>query len=167
MEYFHQKVNFQIFENGHFWGCDVENWVWAKLALWICPILWIRVKIGYTQLSPTFFDHYRPNRPIYQKIKKNHFFKKNAIFLVENLPEKGQNWFNSKTTIVPSPHEHSLQTYNNGFFISQHRFFRHFSTHTPKMAIFAMKDQTHKWYFTHLGCLNRVDFTLKYAYLNV
>ena len=110
----------------------------------MCPILWIRVKNGYTQLFATFFDHYRPNRPIYQKIKKKSS-KKNAIILVENLPEKGQNWFNSKTTIVPSPHEHSLQTYNNGFFISQHRFFRHFPTHTPKMAIFAMNHQTHKW----------------------
>ena len=130
MEYFHQNVNFQLFENGHFWGCDVENWVWAKMALWICPILWIRVKTGHTQLSLSFFNQYRPNRPIYQK---NHFFKKIAIFLVENLPEKGQNWFDSKTTIVPSPHEHSLQTYNNGFFISQHRFFRPFSTHSKKV----------------------------------
>ena len=93
--YFHKKVNLRLFKKCCFWGCDVENWVWAKLSLWICRILWIRVKNGYTQLSATFFDHYRPNRPIYQKIKKIIFFQKNAIFLVENLPEKGQNWSNT------------------------------------------------------------------------
>ena len=27
------------FENVPFFGYDVENWVWTKLALWICPIL--------------------------------------------------------------------------------------------------------------------------------
>ena len=42
-----------------------------------------------------------------QKKRKLFFVEKSAIFLVENLPEMGQNWFNSKTTIVPSPHEHS------------------------------------------------------------
>ena len=58
--YFHKKVNLRLFKKCCFWGCDVENWVWAKLALWMCPILWIRVKIGYTQLSLTFFHYYRP-----------------------------------------------------------------------------------------------------------
>jgi len=43
IKYFYSNVNFQLFKNGHFWKCDVENWVWRKLALWICPILWIRV----------------------------------------------------------------------------------------------------------------------------
>ena len=79
-EYLHKKVNFQLFKKCCFWGCDVENWVWTKLALWICPILWIRVKIGYTQLSLTFFHYYRPIRPIYQKIKKIIFPKKMTIF---------------------------------------------------------------------------------------
>ena len=80
---------------------------------------------GQNWLYPTFRNIFWPlsaKSADLSKNQKNHFFKKNAIFLVENLPEKGQNWFNSKTTIVPSPHEHSLQTYNNGFFISQHRF---------------------------------------------
>ena len=99
--------------------------------------------------------------------QKKHFFKKNAIFLVENLPEKGQNWFNSKTTIVPSPHEHSLQTYNNGFFISQHRFFRHFPTHTPKMAIFAMNDQTHKWDSMLSDCLYTSRITKRKYYQHI
>ena len=79
-EYFHKKVYFQLFKKCCFWGCDVENWVWTKLALWICPILWIRVKIGYTQLSLTFFHYYRPIRPIYQKIKKIIFLEKSPFF---------------------------------------------------------------------------------------
>ena len=74
------KVYFQLFKKCYFWGCDVENWVWIKLALWICPILWIRVKIGYTQLSLTFFHYYRPIRPIYQKIKIVIFWKKSPFF---------------------------------------------------------------------------------------
>ena len=97
-------------------------------------------EFGSKMVIPNFPQHFliiigRIGRFI--KKAKIHFLKKNAIFLVENLLEKGQNWFNSKTTIVPSPHEHSLQTYNNGFFISQHRFSRHFPPHTPKMAILA------------------------------
>ena len=27
-----------------FWGCDVENWVWVKLALWICSTVWSKKK---------------------------------------------------------------------------------------------------------------------------
>ena len=84
-EYFHKKVNIRLFKKCCFWGCDVENWVWTKLALWICPILWIRVKIGYTQLSLTFFHYYRPIRPIYQKIKKIIFPKKNHDFWIKNV----------------------------------------------------------------------------------
>ena len=88
-EYFHKKVNSQLFKKCSFWGCDVENWVWTKLALWICPILWIRVKIGYTQLSLTFFHYYRPIQPIYHTCKKNHFFKKNDFFrCVINRPDR-------------------------------------------------------------------------------
>ena len=79
-EYFHKKVNFQLFKKCCFWGCDVENWVWAKLALWICPILWIRVKIGYAQFSVTFFYCYRSIRPIYHTSKKIIFLKKSHIF---------------------------------------------------------------------------------------
>ena len=40
--YFHQNVTWTIFENGHFWGCDVENWLFEKMVLWIWPICWIR-----------------------------------------------------------------------------------------------------------------------------
>ena len=43
----------------------------SKWALWICPISWIRDKIGYTQFSLTLFYYYRP---IYQKIKKKMIF---------------------------------------------------------------------------------------------
>ena len=53
--YYDKKVNFQLFKKCYFGGCDVENWVWTKLPLWICPISWIRIKIGYAQLSLTFF----------------------------------------------------------------------------------------------------------------
>ena len=164
-------MNFQLFENDHFWGCDVENRVWTKLALWICPILWIRVKMGYTQLSLTFFYQYRPNRPIYHTIKKIIFPKKNAIFLVENLPQKGQNWFNSKTTIVPSPHKHSLQTHNNGFFISQHRIFRLFLSHPQKMPFSLLLTKPTNEILLDQDAepllKMRVGFGLKYACLNV
>ena len=64
----------------YFWWSDVENWVWAKSALWICPILWIRVQIGYTQLSLTFFHYYRPIWQIYHTSKKIIFMKKSHIF---------------------------------------------------------------------------------------
>ena len=40
----------------YFWRYSVENWVWAKLALWICSILWIRIPIGYKQLSLNIFS---------------------------------------------------------------------------------------------------------------
>ena len=73
---------------------------------------------GQKWLYPTFrniFWSLSAKSADLSKNQKNHFFKKNEIFLVENLPEKGQNWFNSKTTIVPSPHEHSLQTHNYDF----------------------------------------------------
>ena len=75
-----KKVKCRFFKKRVFWGYDLENWVWAKLVLWICPILWIRVKMGYTQLSLTFFHYYRPIRPIYQKIKKIIFLKKSPFF---------------------------------------------------------------------------------------
>ena len=79
-EIFSKNVNYPFFKNGDFGGYDLENWVWTKLALWICPILWISFKIVYTQLSLTFFYYYRPIRPIYQQIKKIIFLKKMLIF---------------------------------------------------------------------------------------
>ena len=36
-----------------------QNGGCAELALWIGPILWIRIKIRYTQLFLTFFYYYR------------------------------------------------------------------------------------------------------------
>ena len=36
-EIFSQKGKFSTFQKVLFLGGDVENWVWAKLALWICP----------------------------------------------------------------------------------------------------------------------------------
>ena len=59
-QYFHKKVYFQLFKKCYFGGCDVKNWVWTKLALWICPILWIRVKIGHD----FFGDPWWPTTPI-------------------------------------------------------------------------------------------------------
>ena len=78
--YFQKNVKWTIFKNGHFWGYDLENWVWAKLVLWICPILWISPIFGYTQLSLTFFHEYRPIRPICHTSKKIIFLKKWLIF---------------------------------------------------------------------------------------
>ena len=79
-EYFHQNVKWIIFENGHFWGCDVKNWLFEKLVLWIWSICWISPKIVYTQLFLTSDHQNRPYRPIYLKVKKSYFEKK-KIFL--------------------------------------------------------------------------------------
>ena len=114
--YFQKKVKCRFFKKRVFWGYDLENWVWAKLMLWICPILWIRVKMGYTQLSLTFFHYYRPIRPIYQKIKKI-IFSKNHDFWIKNVLQRGEIWFNRDSTLVPSPHKHSLQTHKFNFSI--------------------------------------------------
>ena len=84
-EYFQKKVKYRFFKNAFFGGYDLENRVSEKLALWICPILWNRVKMGHTQLSLTFFHQYRPNRPIYHTIQKIIFSKKKHLFLIENL----------------------------------------------------------------------------------
>ena len=85
--YFDKKVNFQLFKKCCFWGCDVENWVWAKLALWICPILWIRVKIGYTQLSLTF-SLISADPVDLSNIKKNLFLEKipSGVFELTSPP---------------------------------------------------------------------------------
>ena len=53
--YFSKKGKFSISQKVCFWGYDIENSFWAKLVLWMCPILWIRVKTVNTQLSLTFF----------------------------------------------------------------------------------------------------------------
>ena len=55
-----------------------QNWRYGYV---LTVILWIRVLIGYTQLSLIFFHYYRPIQPI----KKNHFSKKIHDFLIENL----------------------------------------------------------------------------------
>ena len=39
MRYFQKNVNYPFFKNGDFGGYDLENWVWTKSALWICPNL--------------------------------------------------------------------------------------------------------------------------------
>ena len=121
-KYFHEKVNFRYFETGHFWGCEVENWIWWILAIWIWSILWNRVKIGYTRLFLTFFNENRPYQPIYRKIKKV-IFRKKMLFFNRKSRLEASNWPDRKTTAVPGPHQHSLKTYNNRFLISQHWIF--------------------------------------------
>ena len=74
MEYFHKKVNSQLFKKCCFWRCDVENWVWAKLALWI----WGSNRL-YTTF-PSIFHYYRPIQPIYHTSKKIIFPKKSWFF---------------------------------------------------------------------------------------
>ena len=54
-EIFFKKCKIPFFKKCIFWGYDLENWVWAKLVLWICPILWKTRKMVNTQLSLTFF----------------------------------------------------------------------------------------------------------------
>ena len=81
---FSQKCTFSIFQNCVFWGYDFENWVWAKLVLWICPILWKSPKTVNTQFSLIFFHSYRPKRLIYHAIQKI-IFKKITYFWIENL----------------------------------------------------------------------------------
>ena len=85
-EYFDKNVNFQLLKKCCFWKCDVENWLWAKLALWIWPILWIRLQIGYTQLSLTLFHYYQPIQPIYHTFNsRKSFFKKIHDFWIKNV----------------------------------------------------------------------------------
>ena len=76
IKYFQKNVNYPFFKNGDFGGYDLENWVWTKLALWICPILWIRVKLVYTQLSLTFFIIIGRFGRFINKSKKSYFWKK-------------------------------------------------------------------------------------------
>ena len=118
-EYFQKKVKSQLFKKCYFWGCDVENWLWAKLALWICPILWKTSQICYRQLSLTFFHYYRPVRPIYHTSKKSSFRRKIMIFRSKICSKRARTGAtaNSKTIIVPSLHKHPLQTHNVVFFI--------------------------------------------------
>jgi hypothetical protein len=87
-EYFHEKVYFQLFIKCYFGGGDVENWVWTKLSLWMCSILWIRVKIGYTQLSLKFFYYYRPIWPVYHTSKKWFFSMFNKWAASADINEK-------------------------------------------------------------------------------
>ena len=62
--------------------------------LWICPILWIRVKIGYTQLSLTFFLLISAESADLSHNQKNHFFEKKREFLDKKCalekPNRGQ-----------------------------------------------------------------------------
>ena len=48
---------------------------------------------------------------------------------------RAQYWLNKKTTVVPSPHKHSLQTHNIGFFILEHQILTFFWT-LSKILIF-------------------------------
>ena len=48
---------------------------------------------------------------------KNHFHEKIPYFLIENVLQKDQNWLYKKTTVVPSPHKHFLQTHKSRFSI--------------------------------------------------
>ena len=66
--YFHQNVNFHIFEKGYFWGCDLENLLFEKMVLWIWSICWIWVIFMYTQLFVTSDHQNRPYWPIYLKV---------------------------------------------------------------------------------------------------
>ena len=126
---------------------------------------------GLYTTFPNFFSSISAESADLSHNQKNHFSKKNAIFLVENLPQKGQNWFNSKTTIVPSPHKHSLQTHNNGFFISQHRIFRLFLSHPQKMPFSLLLTKPTNEILLDQDAepllKMRVGFGLKYACLNV
>ena len=80
-KYFRKNVNFRLFKKGHFWGCDVEKSIFAKMAVQIWPILWIRVKKPFTQLSLTFIHENRPYRPFYSKNDFFHILTKKMQFL--------------------------------------------------------------------------------------
>ena len=99
--YFHKNVYFRIFKKGHFWGYEVENWVLSKSALWIWSIFRIRVKMVNTQLFSTFFHKNRPYRPIYRKIKKNHFSKKNTFFFDRKLALEEPKWVRWENHVSP------------------------------------------------------------------
>ena len=130
------------------------------------PILWIRVKIGYTQLSLTFFHEYRPNRPIYHKIKKIIFSKKTCFFWSKICLKM------ARTDSIAKPRQSQVRMN-----IPNKRTIMDFSYHNinfsaffhtaSKNGHFAMNHRTHKWNSTHPGWLNRVNFDLLFAHLNV
>ena len=120
--YFHQNVKSTIFENGHFWECDVENWLFEKMVWWIWLICCILVKIVHTQLFITSNHQNRPYRPIYQKSQKKYHIKK-ILFFIENWLWRRQNGSNRKTWLVPSTHKHSPQTHKYHFSIREYVIF--------------------------------------------
>ena len=71
--YFQKKVKCRFFKKCVFWGYDLENWVWANLVLWVCPILWIRVKIGYTQL---YLQYTPPRTGVFNPIRTDGTFER-------------------------------------------------------------------------------------------
>ena len=86
------NVKTRFFKKCVFWGYDLENWVWAKLALWICPILWISPKIGYTQISLTFFLLISAESADLLHNPKNLFFWKKRDFLDKKCALEKANW---------------------------------------------------------------------------
>ena len=46
------------------------------------------------------------------KNQKNHFSKKLTVFLIENLLQRVEIWFNRDSTLVPSSHQHSHKPTN-------------------------------------------------------
>ena len=71
-----EKCEIPFFQKWPFWEADFGHWLWTKLALWICPILWIRVNLVYTQLSLTFFIIIGRFGWFINKSKKSYFWKK-------------------------------------------------------------------------------------------
>ena len=80
MRYFQKNVNYPFFKNGDFGGYDLENWVWTKLALWICPNY--IMDSGKNSLYTTFPNIFLllANSADLSTNQKNHIFEKMLIF---------------------------------------------------------------------------------------
>ena len=126
-EYFHKKINFQLFKKCYFWGCDVENWVWTKLDLWICPILWMRT-----------FLHFRPYCM--------------ARILFRNFWIMAKNTSDTKgSSIIPQTHHKSWECVFS-FWQYKMKLTKHLITFSQKTQLFMVQVISLRM-FTHIWLL--------------
>ena len=118
-EYFHKKVNFHFFKK-----CYLRVWC-RKLSLnkiGLMDMSYI-MDSGQNRLYTTFTNIFGLLSADLSKNQKNHFSKKNHDFWIKHVLWRGQIWFNRDSTLVPSPHQHSLQTHKFDFWVLEHKIF--------------------------------------------
>ena len=82
--YFHQNVKWTIFENGHFWGCDVENWLFEENGVMDMANMLDSGQNSPNTTFPNIFSLISAISANLSKSQKNHILKKKSIFLIEN-----------------------------------------------------------------------------------